>query len=482
MRLIRRLVAVLMAFVLAAPPAFPDELPELGDVASSEFSLATERRIGQQIMSQIRWREPSYLDDPDIEAYINQLGSRLVAVSDDPGFGFTFFVVADPAINAFAMPGGYIGVHTGLILAAQSESELAGVLAHEISHVTQRHIARQIYQSKKLSMASMVAMGLALLAARSNPQAAGAAVTGAQAGAISAQLAYSRDFERESDRIGFDMLRRAGFDPAGMAGFFTRLQQTSRLYENNATAYLRTHPLTGERLSDMQNREQGSSYRQVPDSADFQLVRARVRALEGRPSERIAEFEAQLRDRKFVSEAATRYGLAVAQVRAGDWRAAEREVVVLRRMNIASPMVYRLAGQVKLGLGESEAGLATLREGLARFPLSQALAADYGGALNAQKRFRDALLFADEQLVAHPQNLRFHQIRADAYGGLGQRSQYHFELAEMSLLKGQTAGAIEQLEIAQKAGDANFYEMSVIDARMREAKRRQLEEMKERRN
>jgi predicted Zn-dependent protease len=331
-------------------------------------------------------------------------------------------------------------------------------------------------------MASMVAMGLALLAARSNPQAAGAAITGAQAGAISAQLAYSRDFERESDRIGFDMLRRAGFDPRGMAAFFTRLQQNSRLYENTATAYLRTHPLTGERLSDMQNREQATTYRQVPDSIDFLLIRARVRALEGRPADAVAEFEAQLRERKFTSEAAARYGLAVAHARAGNWAAAERELSAVRRMNVSSPIVYRLQAEVRLARGDREGGMALLREANARFPMNTALAADYGRALLAQRRFADALNYADEQLIGYPQDLRFHQIRADAYAGLSRRSQYHLALAEMSLLKDQTSGAIEQLELAQKAGDANFYELSVIDGRVREARRRQLEEMKERRN
>ena len=211
--------------------------------------------------------------------------------------GFQFFAINDLSINAFAMPGGFIGVHVGLLLAVQTESELAGVLAHEVSHVTQRHIARQIFQSKKLSMASMVAMGLSLLAARSSPQGAMAAISTTQAGAIAAQLAYSRDFEREADRLGFDILRRAGYDVRGMSGFFARLQQSTRQYENNATAYLRTHPLSGERMSDMQNREQPVAYRQVADSQDFQLVRARVRALQGRPSDAVREFETFLRDR-----------------------------------------------------------------------------------------------------------------------------------------------------------------------------------------
>ena len=187
MLIAHRLVAGILACSLVLQPLRADDLPELGDVAGNELSLPMEKKIGQQIMHEIRWREPSYLDDSDVEAYLNQLGGQLAAVSNDPGLGFFFFPINDQNINAFAMPGGYIGVHSGLILSAQSESELAGVMAHEISHVTQRHIARQVFQSKKIGMASMVAMGLALLAARSSGQVAGAAIATTQAGAISAQ-------------------------------------------------------------------------------------------------------------------------------------------------------------------------------------------------------------------------------------------------------------------------------------------------------
>lgn len=482
MRVAHRFLVGVLACALSAQAARADDLPELGDVASNELSLAMEKKIGQQIMNEIRWREPSYLDDPDIENYLDQLGGRLVAVSNDPGMGFQFFAINDPSINAFAMPGGFIGVHTGLILAAQTESELAGVLAHEISHVTQRHIARQVFQSKKLSMASMLAMGLALLAARSNPQAAGAAMTTSQAAAISAQLAFSRDFERESDRLGFDILRQAGYDVRGMSAFFERLQQNSRLYENNATAYLRTHPLTGERLSDMQNREQPVAYRQVADSQEFQLVRARVRAMQGRPAEAIRDFETLLRERKYASEASARYGLAVAYVRKGDWTAAERELQAVRKLKPSLAMVDRLLAEVKIARGEKEAGMQLYREAMVRYPHNLALLYGYGNALVAERKFAEALRFVDEQLQNYPRDTRFYRMRAESYAGLGRRSQQHLALAEMSLLKGQTAGAIEQLQLAQQAGDANFYEMSVIDGRLREMKKRQLEEMKERQN
>ena len=482
MHLVRRFLAGLLACTLVAQPLRADELPELGDVASEELSLAAEKKIGEQIMDEIRWREPSYLDDPDVETYLNQLGGRLVAMSSDPGMGFYFFPIDDPTINAFAMPGGFIGVHTGLILTAQTESELAGVLAHEISHVTQRHIARQVFQSKKLSMASMVAMGLALLAARSSPQAAMAGISASQAGAISAQLAYSRDFERESDRLGFDTLRSAGFDPGGMPGFFERLQNSSRLYENNATAYLRTHPLTVERLSDMQNRQQAVAYRQVADSQDFLLVRARVRALQGRPVDAVRDFETLLRDKKYVSEGSARYGLAVAFARSANWPAAEQELLVVRKLKVSSAMVERLLGEVKIARGEKDAGLMIYRDAMARYPLNLSVLYGYGNALVAEKRFAEALKFSDTQLQSYSRDARFYKMRAEANAGLGRRSQQHLALAEMSLLKGQTAGAIEQLQLAQQAGDANFYEMSEIDGRLREMKKRQLEEMKERRN
>jgi beta-barrel assembly-enhancing protease len=482
MQLARRFLAGLLACALAAQPLRGEELPELGDIASDELSLAAEKKIGQQIMNEIRWREPTYLDDPDIETYLNQLGARLVAASSDPGMDFYFFTINEPTINAFAMPGGFIGVHTGLILSAQTESELAGVLAHEISHVTQRHIARQVFQSKKLSMASMVAMGLALLAARSNPQAAMAGISASQAGAISAQLAYSRDFEREADRLGFDTLKQGGFDPGGMPGFFERLQSSTRLYENNATAYLRTHPLTVERLSDMQNRQQTVNYRQVADSQDFLLVRARVRALQGRPVDAVRDFEALLREKKYASEGSARYGLAVAYARSANWVAAEQELLAVRKLKVSSAMVERLLAEAKVARGDLEGGLAIYRDAIARYPLNHSVLYGYGDALVGGKRYAEALKFSDTQLQSHPQDARFFKMRAEAYAGLGRRSQQHLALAEMTLLKGQTAGAIEQLQLAQQAGDGNFFEMSVIDGRLREMKKRQLEEMKERRN
>ena len=475
------MLAAAMSLLMAVAPLRADELPELGDIASTELSLATEKKIGQQIMHEIRWRDPSYLDDPDVENYLNGLGNRLVAVSHDPGLGFYFFPINDLSINAFAMPGGFIGIHTGLLLAAQSESELAGVMAHEISHVTQRHIARQVFQSRHLSLASMVAMGLALLAARSNSQVAGAAVATTEAGAISAQLAFSRDYEREADRVGFETLRKAGFDVRGMGAFFERLQRASRLYENNATAYLRTHPLSGERMADMQNRDQTVAYKQVPDSQDYHLIRAKLRAQQGVAQDAIRDFEKLLRERKYASEGAVRYGLAVAQMRARQWSDAERELLVVRQLKMTSPVIERLWAEVKLAKGETDAGLAIYREAMLRYPLNMALLYGYGHALITTKRPGEALKLLDNQLRNYPQDIRLHKMRAESYAALGKRAQQHLALAEVFALQGQTQGAIEQLDIAQRTGDADFYTMSAIDSRQRELKRQFIEEQKERR-
>ncbi|NCV33416.1 MAG: hypothetical protein EBW05_10940 [Betaproteobacteria bacterium] len=252
-------------------------------------------------------------EDPDVLAYLQSLGRRLVDASKS-GQEFEFFLVRDASLNAFALPGGFIGVHSGLIAAAESESELAGVLAHEIGHVTQRHIARMLGKSRDAGIAQMVGLVLAALAARSNPQATPGLIALGQQMAQDQMLSFSRDAEREADRIGFDTLTRAGFDPQGMVSFFGRIQRASRVYESAAPAYLRTHPLTTERMSDMQARIREERYRQWPDALGFRLIRARMQALidpsvDGlrRQAER---FESQIKEQSTLDRAAAWFGLA----------------------------------------------------------------------------------------------------------------------------------------------------------------------------
>lgn len=480
LRHLSRLVALLLlpALVLPAPLARADGLPELGDSAGSELTLQTEKKLGQQIMNEIR-KDPSYLDDPEVEAYLNRLGGRLAAASSDPGIGFYFFPIDDRMINAFAMFGGYIGVNTGLLLAAQSESEVAGVLAHEVSHVTQRHLARGMAASKNLSIAAMAAMAVAILAARSNAQVASAAVASAGAGMTQGQLGFSREFEREADRIGFQTLEKAGFDVQGMSSFFTRLQQATRVYENNAPAYLRTHPLTVERISDMQNRAQEARYRQVPDSLDFHLVRAKLRANLGTPGEAVQDFQHLLAEGKAPQIGAAYYGLAVAQARQKNWTQAEKALQAARQQRLSSPMLDRLSAELKLAQGDVAGGLALYREAMQHFPQNTALLLGRCRALLDNRKSDEVLGLVTPLLQLRRSDARLYRLQAEAYAMKGKTALQHRAQAEVYALEGQTGEAIEQLELAQRLPDLNFYEQSSLDARLRELKRQRQEEMQQ---
>jgi predicted Zn-dependent protease len=235
-------------------------------------------------------------------------------------------------------------------------------------------------------------------------------------------------------------------------------------------------------MADMQNRDQTVAYKQVPDSQDYHLIRSKLRAQQGTAQDAIKDFENLLKERKFSSEGAVRYGLAVAQARARNWVAAERELLAVRQLKVLSPLVERQLAEIKLAKGETDAGLLAYRDAMLRYPLNLAMVYGYGQALIAARRPADALKFMDSQLRSYPQDIRLHKMRAESYAGMGKRSQQHLALSEVFALQGQTQGAIEQLDIAQRAGDADFYTMSAIDSRQRELKRQFIEEQKERRN
>lgn len=472
-------VLILGAGLLSAPLTVAEGLPDLGEAAQNEFSPAMERRIGESVMQEIR-RDPAWLDDPEINSYLNRIGNRLAAQSTESRQEFEFFALRDSTLNAFAMPGGYIGVHSGLILAAASESELASVLAHEISHVTQRHLARLVSKSGQGQVTSLLALAVAILAARSNPDLAMGAAMAGQGAAIQNQLNYSRDFEREADRVGLGLLERSGYDIRGMSGFFERLQKFGRLYENNAPGYLRTHPLTTERLADMGNRIQSRPYKQVPDSLEFQLVRAKLRAQEGTPRDAVTEFETRLKDRSFAgSEAAVRYGLAQARLRDGNPAAADRELGELRRLKAQSPMIETLAAQLRLKQGDAAAAVKILRDAQPRYPQERAIAYGLVDALLEARQPQQAIKVTEDELLNYPSDAKMHALQAKTWSMLGKRLQQHRALGESYALQGQMAAAVEQMELAQKAGDGNFYEQSQVDSRLRELKKRMADEAKQ---
>ncbi len=482
-RVSRLLSSLLLGLAIAAvPPAFADDLPDLGESSRAELSPQLERQIGETIMNEIRSREPSYVDDPEINDYLAALGSRLVEASANPTGDFHFFAIRDNTVNAFAMYGGFIGINTGTLLTAQSESELASVIAHEIAHVTQNHLARQLAREKLNTIPSMIAMAVGLLAARSNSSVAAATVASTQAGMVQAQLAYTRDFEREADRVGYQTLDKAGFDVRGMGDFFERLQKASRLYDNNAPVYLRSHPLTVERISDMQSRAQESPYRQVVSSLEFNLVRAKLRAQQGTPREAVGDFEVLVRDRKSASQAAARYGLVYALLRAKDVPAAQREFEALRALKVSSPMIAGLGAELRSSVGDTAGAQLIYRDALQRFSQSKSLVYGYVAALQAAHQYDQAVRFVDEQLQLDLADFKLYALQAKNYAALGQRLQQHRAQAESYLLQGQLAQAVEQLEYAQKSPDGSFYEQSAVDARLRELRKRLLDDDKRKKN
>ncbi|MDD5330542.1 MAG: M48 family metalloprotease [Sulfuricella sp.] len=456
----------LLVPLLALPAALGDGLPDLGEASQSALSPQTERRIGETVMFDIR-RDRNMVDDAELTDYLNNLGYRLVAASQGNRQDFEFFVLRDNTLNAFALPGGFIGVHTGLLLAAQSESELAAVLGHEIAHVTQHHLARMIAKQDQSMVTSLAALAVAILAARSNPQAASAAMATAQASAMQTELDFTREHEREADRIGLQTTADAGFDPRAAALFFERLQKVNRLYENNAPEYLRTHPVTSERIADIQNRVENLPYRQVPDSLEFQLVRAKLRAEEGTPQQAVAWFEEALREKKYNSETASRYGLAAALLRAKDAARAERELAQLRKSAPANAMLENLEARIMIAAGRHDAALAQYQAALKKFPNHRALLYGYAESLLQARQSVPALKLVGDRLRFHPHDDRLYELQAQAYAMQGKALLSHQAQAEAYARQGSLVAAIEQLQLGLKAGDGDFYQLSMAEARLK---------------
>ncbi|MDB5812747.1 MAG: peptidase Ste24p [Betaproteobacteria bacterium] len=451
----------------ALPIAMGQSLPDLGDVSQSDMPPQMERRLGESIMREIR-ADPSYSNDPEVTDYLNTLGYKLVAASADSRQQFNFFLIMDPQVNAFALPGGFVGINSGLMLTAQSESELAGVVSHEVAHVTQRHMARMLAQQKQSAVTSIAALALAVLAARANPDLGQAAMAAASASSVQSTLNYTRDHEREADRVGFQVLEKAGFDVQGMAAFFERMQRATRFYETNAPAYLRTHPITYERIADMQNRAQNLPYKQVPDSIDFQLMRAKLKSAQGTAQEAVAFFEESLAERKYLSEAASRYGLVTALMRAKSYGRAGREYATLRRALPDSPAVDALAGRYYVAIGDTGMALQTYRDSLRSHSGYRALVYEYAELLLVTRQAGEALKLVESRLPYSVSDYHMYELQAKCYAALGKRLSQHRASAEAYYRMGNLRGAIDQLMLAQKSGDGDFYQQSSVDARLRE--------------
>jgi predicted Zn-dependent protease len=458
---------LLLGLLLLVPVALAEGLPDLGDYAQTVLPPQEERRIGEEIMRDIRG-SGELVNDVEVADYLGGLGYRLAANSSDNRQTFTFFVIQDPTINAFALPGGFIGVHTGLIQSARSESELASVVAHEIGHVVQRHLARMVAQQKQDTIPSIAAMALAILMARANPELAQAGLAAVQAGTVQRQLNYTRENEREADRVGLQILNDSGFDTRAMPSFFETLMKGTRFYDGSAPSFLRTHPLTTERIADVRNRVEQLPYHQVSDSVEFHLVRARLRAMQGTPADAVQFFESGLRDGKFSSEAAQHYGLAQALMRGHEFDAAQREVDMLRNTQQRHPMIESLAAQLQLNQNRNTEALSTFRSGLALFPKHRGLIYGYAETLISLNQTDEAVRFLSDKQLAFPNDGYLYELQSQAYTQQGKNLLRHQAQGEAYYRSYDLAGAIEQMELAVKSGEGDFYQLSIVEARLKQ--------------
>ena len=462
----------LLLLLCISPCALSDGLPDLGDISQAALTPLQERQIGQQSMLQIR-ASKQYLDDAEINDYLNRLGGKLVENSPEPSLDFEFFAVNDYSVNAFALPGGFVGVNAGLILITQSESELASVLSHEISHVTQHHLARMIEAQRGNGLISMAAIAVAILAARTNPQVSEAAIASVQAGNIQQQLNFTRAYEEEADRIGLQLLQKSGFNTHAMPEFLQRLQKATRLLDGNAPNYMRTHPITSDRIAEIENRIHDQPYRLIPDSLDFQLVRTKLIAAQKTAPDAIAYFSDALGTQNFGNPVAQRYGLVSALLRNNEIERASRELSLLRKQAEANPlsrndpMIATLEGQVLSATKNYSGALAFYRTAVQNFPQHRALIYDYTDLLLQDNQADTAIKLLAEQLTRHPRDTTLYDLQARAYAMQGKALEQHQAQAYSYAWQGNLYAAIEQLELAKQAG-GSFYQLSAIESDLRE--------------
>ncbi|KVH55204.1 peptidase M48 [Burkholderia sp. MSMB1072] len=478
------------------------ELPDLGDGSGGSLTPRAERRLGERVMREVR-RDPDYLDDWLVRDYLNAMAARLAAAAAARYIGgympdFDLFPVRDPQINAFSMPGGFIGINSGLVVTTQTESELASVVGHEMGHVLQRHIARMIGASEKTGYTALATMLLGVLAgvlARSGDLGSAIAM-GGQAYAVDNQLRFSRSAEREADRVGFQLLAGAGYDPYGMPGFFERLDRAS-MGDAGVPAYARTHPLTGERIADMEDRARRAPYRQPRQSAEYGFVRARLRVLQNRaPTDISAEarrMQLEIDDRTAPNVAANWYGIALANTLLGQYDAADKALASARSAFDArerrdddpassSPSLDVLAADIARRAGRTDDAVRLSALAQRRWPASHAAVVAHLQALIAARRFAEAQTLARAQAKADPEQPDWWDYLAKSSDGKGDVLARRRALAEKLALDGAWPSAIRQLKEARDAKDVSFYEQSIIGARLLEFEARYKEERDDEKN
>lgn len=484
------LAATLFTACCFVPPQLAAQnLPTLGDTGREDLSPLMERKLGEEIMLGVR-SDKDYIDDEACVEFINDFGSRLLEFHQeargDANFDFYFFVVRDPTINAFALPGGFIGVHSQLVLTAQNESQLASVLAHEIGHVAQRHIARMIGSQKNDMLIPIASLILAALTMRSNPDAAMAMAIGGEGIAMQRQLDFSQNAEREADRVGLQILRDGGYDPSGMVAFFERMQSSTRGYSDNYPAFLRTHPMTTERIADIQSRIRTETFKKHIDGPDFQLFRSRVRVLQDDSVQGLLNAKDYFNDQltqavaKKQSDPAAEYGIAFAAYKQNNFSQAQTYLDRARKAATFDSVFFAsLQLDILLASKQNEAALKQAQLALLEFPISHGISRQYADALIATGQIQLAVTYLRDQTLMYRKDFDLQEQLAKAYAAMGKEAQQHLALAQSYALQGAVSPALDQLSIARRSPDASYYDLAIIDAKERDLHDRFKDELEE---
>lgn len=492
-----------------------NRLPNLGDGA--DVPLGVERRLGESIAREI-YRDPDYLDDPVLGDYVQSIWQPLLASARQRGeltpeleqqFAWEVSLIRDRSINAFALPGGYLGVHLGLISAVSSADELASVLAHELSHVTQRHIARMISQQGRQGPMVMGAMILGMLAASrsvnsSSISAANAVMVGGQAAVIQSQLNFSRDMEREADRVGYGVMTEAGYEPEGFVTMFEKLQQAARLNDNGSFPYLRSHPMTTERISDAQARQQLLPKRSaVATTPTHAMMSARAQVLAKPGVDVLRSIAAQATPSTLAlasksKQAGLLYGATLSEMQQRHFAVARQYLVQLQGLSglelSAVRAVRLLAAELALASGDATQAVAlldlkgTVLASNDRATRMQLARSRVGTQKPAQGKLAASALAL--WLTQHPRDASAWQLQASAFELQGDDLRAIRAQAEARAMELDYGAAVDRFKAAQtlahqmasegKLDAAGHMEASIIDARLRELERLRREQALER--
>jgi predicted Zn-dependent protease len=475
---LKKLIVALLSALLplqSVAQSAGNDLPDIGSPASSTLSLDDEYHIGLQVMRQLRG-EGQILDDPESAEYLQTVGSRIVAqATGDSSHRFTFFFVDDDTINAFALPGGFIGVNYGLVLSTRNEAQLAGVLAHEIAHVTQRHIARRVRSSGRQSIATVAAILAAILvgAATGSSDATLGGIAMAQGAAMQQQINFTRSNEYEADRIGMSFLAAAGFDPYGMPDFFEtmgRRAPTLATSRNALPEILQTHPVSTNRIAESRSRAaQFKDLKPAPETVSYMLTRERLRVLGTPPEENVRRYYMERRDHQ-TPTAGERYGEALANYQAGDARAALDTLSVLAREYPQVPMLQSTLGQAYMSAGATDEALATFRRALALSPRNIPLTMRYAESLmkaGDPKTAHAVLLDLFNNVAPTPEQIRFTALAASNAGDTGDAAYY---MSEYLIATGNLPLSVAQLEMALAAPNITAVQRGRFQARLDEVR------------